>query len=56
MRILEVLSIVFDALAIMDILRSSKAVERKILWVIVVLMFPVIGAVIYVTVGRKPVA
>lgn len=56
MRILEVLSIVLDALAIMDILQSSKAVEKKILWVIVVLLFPVIGAVIYVTIGRKPIA
>ncbi len=40
--------------ALVDILKSEfKDANNRIIWLLVVLLLPMIGAVIYLTVGRK---
>ncbi len=40
--------------ALVDILRSEfKEANNKIIWLIVVLVLPLVGAIIYLAVGRK---
>ena len=38
--------------AIIDILKSGKSAGEKLLWILVVLLLPVIGLIIYVLMGR----
>ncbi len=41
-------------LALVDILRSEfKTPENKIIWVIVTLLLPIIGALLYLLIGRS---
>lgn len=45
--------IVIDVIVVMDILRSSKDNEKKILWVLAVIFLPILGPVLYWVMGRK---
>jgi hypothetical protein len=52
-RIISLLILVIDILAIVDIVRSNKDNEKKILWVLAVVFLPVLGPILYYTVGKK---
>lgn len=51
--ILFILAIFFllPVIAIIDIVRNEFTGNNKIVWVLIVLLFPVIGAIIYFIVG-----
>ena len=53
MRLLYLLIIVLDALVILDLLRSTKDVEKKILWIIAVICLPVLGPVLYYLLKKR---
>ncbi|HMN40862.1 MAG TPA: PLDc N-terminal domain-containing protein [Phycisphaerales bacterium] len=38
--------------AIVDILKSGKSVGEKLLWILVVLLLPLIGLILYILIGR----
>ncbi|MGD9691738.1 MAG: PLDc N-terminal domain-containing protein [Phycisphaerales bacterium] len=44
--------LVLDILAIVSILGSSKPVEWKLLWILLVLLLPVIGMILYFLIGK----
>jgi hypothetical protein len=52
--ILFILAIFFllPLIAIIDIVRNEFTGNNKIVWVLIVLLFPVIGAIIYFIVGE----
>jgi hypothetical protein len=52
-RLIYLLIIVLDVVVILDILRSNKDNEKKILWVIAVVLLPVLGPILYYLIGRK---
>ncbi|HEY0743897.1 MAG TPA: PLD nuclease N-terminal domain-containing protein [Chryseosolibacter sp.] len=52
-RLLSFLILVIDILVIIDILRSNKDTERKILWIIAVVFLPILGPILYFYIGRK---
>lgn len=52
-RIISLLILVIDILVILDIIRSSKDTERKILWIIAVVFLPVLGPILWYTIGKK---
>jgi len=52
-RFLYLLILVLDVIVILDILRSSKDSEKKILWVIAVIFLPVLGPILYYIIGKK---
>jgi len=45
--------LVLDIIAIIDALKSSMDTGKKILWVILILILPVIGMVLYFLIGKK---
>lgn len=52
-RIISLLILVIDIIVIVDIIRSSKDTERKILWIIAVVFLPVLGPILWYAIGKK---
>lgn len=50
--ILGVIVLVLDIFAAIDVLGSNKSIGAKILWLLVIFLFPVIGMIIYYVAGR----
>ncbi len=45
--------LVIDVLVILDIFKKSWDMGKKLIWTVVVLIFPVLGAILYWFIGRK---
>ena len=45
---------VLDVIAIISILLGSARIGHKVLWIVVVLVFPLVGMLVYYLVGRSP--
>ena len=43
----------FDVLVIIDIVKSNKDTEKKVLWIVAVVFLPVLGPILYYFLGRK---
>lgn len=52
-RLIGLLILVIDVVVIIDIIKSNKDSEKKILWVIAVLFLPVLGPLLYYIIGKK---
>ncbi len=52
-RLIYLIVIVIDVLVIIDILKSSKDMEKKVLWIVAVIFLPILGPVLYYFIGRK---
>jgi hypothetical protein len=52
-RLISLLILVIDVIVIIDILKSNKDTERKILWIIAVVFLPVLGPILYYVIGKK---
>jgi hypothetical protein len=52
-RLIYLLILVVDVLVIIDILKSNKDTERKVLWIVAVVFLPVLGPILYYFVGKK---
>ena len=52
-RLLSLLILVIDIVIIIDIIKSNKDSEKKILWVIAVVFLPVLGPILYFILGRN---
>jgi hypothetical protein len=51
--ILGLVVLVLDIIAIIDVLKSSMAIGKKVLWIILILVLPVVGMVLYFLIGKK---
>ena len=51
-RLIALLVLIIDAVVIIDILKSNKDTEKKILWMIAVVFLPVLGPVLYYFIGK----
>ena len=45
--------LVLDIIAIVDIVKSSKDTGGKILWLLLVILLPLIGMILYFLIGKK---
>ncbi len=45
--------LVLDIVAILDAVKSSMDKGKKILWVVIILVLPLVGMVLYFLVGKK---
>lgn len=45
--------LVLDIVAIVDAVKSSMDTGKKVLWVILVLVLPIVGMVLYFLIGKK---
>jgi len=52
-RLIGLLILVIDIIVIIDIIKSTKDNEKKILWVVIVVFLPVLGPILYYLIGRK---
>ncbi|MFA5088161.1 MAG: PLDc N-terminal domain-containing protein [Candidatus Omnitrophota bacterium] len=50
--IIGLLVLVLDIVAIVDALKSSMDTGKKALWIILILLLPVIGMVLYFVIGK----
>ncbi len=51
--IIPLLILILDIVVIIDIVNGKKDTEKKILWIIAVVMLPVLGPILYYVVGKK---
>ena len=51
--IVGVIVLVFDIIAILDVLKSSMDTGKKALWIVLILILPVVGMVLYFLLGKK---
>lgn len=51
--LLSLAILVLDSIAIIDVLKSSMSSGKKALWIILILILPVIGLILYFFIGRK---
>lgn len=48
--------LVLDIIAILDVLKTQTDSGKKILWILVVILLPLIGMILYFLIGRKKAA
>jgi len=51
--ILGIVHLVLFIIALIDIIQSSMAIEKKLLWILLILLLPLIGLILYFLIGRK---
>ena len=51
--IVALIVLILDIIAIVDILKSSADTGSKALWIILILILPVIGMILYFLIGKK---
>jgi hypothetical protein len=52
-RIIPFLILVLDIIVIVDIVKSNKDTEKKVLWIAIVFFLPVLGPILWYVVGKK---
>lgn len=51
--LLGLIILILDIVAIVDIIKSSKDTGKKILWLLLVILLPVVGLILYFLLGKK---
>jgi hypothetical protein len=51
--LLGLVILVLDIIAIVDCLKSDAATGKKLLWILLVLILPVLGMILYFLLGKK---
>lgn len=52
-KLISFVILIIDIIAIADIVKSNKSTEKKVLWIIAVVLLPILGPVLYYFMGRK---
>ena len=52
-RLIPLLIFIIDIVVIVDILKSNKDTEKKILWIIAVIFLPILGPILYYLIGKN---
>lgn len=45
--------LILDVIAIVEILQSGREVFAKLLWILIILILPLLGVLLYFLLGRK---
>lgn len=45
--------LIIDVVVVMDILRSNKDNEKKVLWIVAIIFLPILGPLLYYFIGKK---
>ena len=54
-KLISFVILVIDIIVIVDIVKSTRSTQKKILWIIAVIFLPVLGPVLYYFTGRSRV-
>jgi len=52
-KLIGLIILVLDVLAIVDCVKSDKSTGKKALWIVLVLVLPLVGLILYYLVGKK---
>ncbi len=52
-KIIGLIILVLDILAIVDCVKSNKSGGQKALWIILILVLPLLGLILYHFIGKK---
>ncbi len=52
-QLIGLIVLILDIIAIVDIVKSGMTTLMKVVWILIVLIFPVIGMALYFIIGRK---
>lgn len=52
-RLIGLIIFVIDVVVVIDILKSNKDMEKKVLWIIAVIFLPLLGPILYYFIGKK---
>jgi Phospholipase_D-nuclease N-terminal len=52
-RLIGLIIFIIDVVVVMDILKSNKDMEKKVLWIIAVIFLPLLGPILYYVIGKK---
>lgn len=52
-KLLGLIILILDIIAILDCIKSSKSSGQKALWIILILILPVVGLIAYYLIGKK---
>jgi hypothetical protein len=52
-QLFSLVILILDVVVIMEIWKSSKDSEKKILWTVLVVFLPILGLILYYLMGRK---
>ena len=53
MILIALIVLVLDIVAIADIISSWKDTEKKVLWILLILILPLVGMLLYFLLGKK---
>jgi len=56
MKLLSLLILVLDIVAIIDVIKGPLSGGKKALWIILILILPVVGMILYFLLGRQKTA
>ena len=51
--IIGLIALVLDILAIWDLLNKKLETTKTVLWIIIIIILPILGAILYYLLGRK---
>jgi hypothetical protein len=51
--LLSLVILVLDIIAIIDVIKGSMDTVKKVLWIVLIILLPVIGLILYYLLGRK---
>jgi hypothetical protein len=52
-RLIGIVILVIDVLAIMDVWKTEASAEKRLLWTVVIVLLPLIGPLAWFAVSRK---
>jgi len=52
-KLFALVILILDILAIMDLLKSNQDMGKKVLWVVLIIILPLVGLILYYLVGKK---
>jgi len=52
-RLLYILIILIDVLAILDVWKREPSMEKRLLWIVIILLLPLLGPVAWYLISRK---
>jgi len=45
--------LILDVIAIIDAIKSAMSTGKKVLWIIIILVVPILGMILYFLLGKK---
>ena len=52
--LIKLIVLILDIVAIYDCLKSAASTGKKLLWIVVIILLPFIGMVLYFWIGKEP--